>query len=92
MKKAERLWQRLSLAAALPDEPIPGLPLVEIIHNCRVLIENHLGVNAYGREMIRVRVKFGSVCIAGADLELARMVRGQLIISGTIDSVTLCRG
>lgn len=92
MKKSSSLWEKMALAADLPDEPIPGLPLVEIAGNGRVLIENHKGVNEYGRNMIRIKVKYGSVCVCGQNLELARMNKGQLIISGIIESVQLCRG
>ena len=84
--------ERLRNAAALPDEPLPGLPLVEIAGQQRVLIENHRGVVEYGPQTIRVKVKFGQICISGTGLELARMTKGQLIISGRIDSVHLIRG
>lgn len=92
MRRSGRILGKLALAADLPDEPIPGRPLVEIIDNSRVLIENHNGVNEYGRSLIRVKVKFGSICVCGSNMELARMTKGQLIISGVIESVQLCRG
>lgn len=83
---------RFASAADLQDEPIPGRPLVEIIDCCRVLVENHNGVCDYGQTLIRVKVKFGSICISGVNLQLARMTKEQLIISGTIESIQLCRG
>ena len=83
---------KLAWAADLPDEPIPGRPLVEIIDHSRVLIENHSGVNEYGKTLIRVKVKFGSICVCGKNLELSKMTKGQLIISGIIENVQLCRG
>ena len=92
MHKSNSLWSKLTLAADLPDEPIPGLPLVEIVDNCRVLIENHKGVNEYGENLIRIRVAFGSVCVCGQKLELAHMDKGQLIVCGVIESVQLNRG
>jgi sporulation protein YqfC len=92
MKKAMSLWNKLSFVADLADEPIPGLPLIEIIDNCRVLIENHKGVSEYGTNRIRIKVKWGCICICGENLVLARMDRGLLIVSGIIDSVQLCRG
>lgn len=92
MRNSGGILGKLSWAADLPDEPIPGRPLVEIIDNCRVLIENHNGVNEYGCNLIRVKVKFGSICVCGSNLELARMTKGQLIISGIIESIQLCRG
>ena len=92
MRKSGRILDKLAWAADLPEEPIPGRPLVEIVDHCRVLIENHNGVTEYGRNLIRIKVKFGSICVCGSNLELARMTKGQLIISGSIGSVELCRG
>ena len=92
MGKTGSIWRRLAMMADLPDEPTPGLPLVEIIDHSRVLVENHKGVTEYGRTMIRIKVKYGSVCVCGQNLEIARMSKGMLIISGCIDSVQLCRG
>ena len=88
----KQIAQRLIFAADLPDAPLPGLPLVEISGQNRVLIENHLGVTQYGRESISVRVKFGQIRVSGCDLELARMTKEQLVITGRIDGVSLYRG
>lgn len=92
MAKKRYFAERLAMAADLPDEPIPGQPLVEIAGQRRVLIENHLGVTQYGCDAIRVRVKYGAICVCGQRLELSKMSRGQLVITGCIDSVNLLRG
>lgn len=91
MKRRGDWMQRLTEGLDLPSESVPGQPLVEISGEERVLIENHAGVTAYGREQICVKVKFGQVQITGCGLELARMTKEQLIICGRIDSVTLQR-
>ena len=83
----ERLAEETELAA----EPLMGQSIIEISGDRRVLIENHLGVKAYGQEKIVVKVKQGSVCVCGCDLEILRMTREQLIIRGQIDGVTLRR-
>ena len=88
----KEIARRLIFAADLPDASLPGLPLIEIHGQERVLIENHRGVTQYGRETICVNVKFGKVCISGTDLELARMTKCQLVITGNIDGVSLFRG
>lgn len=75
----------------LDPESVPGQPIVEIAGDRRVLIENHQGVAAYGRERILINVKFGSVCICGCKLEMMHMTRDQLVIYGRIDSVELLR-
>ncbi len=72
-------------------ESVPGLPVIEIAGDRRVLIENHRGVAAYGREKILVHVKYGCVCICGCNLEMMHMTKEQLVIYGRIDSVGLQR-
>ena len=83
---------RLTNAVDLPDAPIPGLPLIELAGDNRVLMENHNGVTEYGNERICVKVKFGQVCISGQELRLAKMTKSQLIICGRIHAVELYRG
>ena len=75
----------------LPEEAAPAETLVEIVGHRRVLIEHHCGVTQYGRQMICVKVKFGHISITGTGLELTRMTRGELIVSGCIESVRLER-
>lgn len=92
MKQRKNLLQKITERSDLPVEPLPGVPLVELAGENRVLIENHGGVTEYGRENIRVRVSYGQVCICGRELELAHMTRQQLVICGCIDGVRLIRG
>lgn len=92
MKQRERLLQRMALAADLPVEALPGVPLVELAGERRVLIERHQGVTAYAREEICVKVSYGCICITGEGLELARMTKEQLVITGRIDHIQLFRG
>lgn len=88
----KRGWmERIAVATDMQEEPIPGLPLIEIAGERRVLIENHNGVLQYEPCCIRIKVKFGEICVTGNHLCLARMVKGQLIINGNIDSVKLER-
>lgn len=91
MKRGRDWMARLTDGLDLNGEPMPGVPLVEVTGERRVLIENHGGVTQYGREKICVKVKFGHIQVCGCGLELARMTKEQLVISGRIDSVTLLR-
>ena len=75
----------------LQEEPIPGLPIIEIAGNKRVLIEHHCGVTQYGCNCIWVNVKNGCICVEGSNLELAKMTANMLIISGCIQCVRLER-
>ena len=91
MDRGRTFWERLADDVDLASEPLPGQPIVELAGDRRVLTENHLGVKAYSRDSILVKVKFGCICVCGSGLELTRMTREQLLIRGKIDSVALQR-
>ena len=84
--------RRMTEGLNLSESPLPGVPLVELSGDCRVLIENHAGVTQYGTERICVKVSYGCLVICGCDLLLSRMTSGQLVIRGKIHSVSIQRG
>ena len=91
MGKAYHFLERLADHAQLETEPLPAQPIVEIAGECRVLVENHRGVTEYGTDRIRILVKYGTLCICGEGLEMKRMSKRQLIITGKIEVVNLIR-
>lgn len=91
MERNKHWVRRIADLADLAEEPLPGVPIVEIAGDRRVLIERHGGVTEYSRERICVNVRFGKVCVCGCGLELCHMSREQLVITGRIDGVQLLR-
>lgn len=91
MKDKGVLFDKVAFRAELPTEAIPGMPLVEIVGCRRVLIENHKGISMYGRNEIHINVSYGQLCVCGVGLELARMTNKQLVITGQIDTISICR-
>ena len=77
---------------ALADTTMPSVPLVEIAGHSRVLVEHHRGVTQYSTQSVCMKVKFGSVCVTGQKLVISKMTADQLVICGSIESVTLHRG
>ena len=91
MVRGSEWLQHLADRTDLESEVIPGLPILELAGDRRVLIERHAGVIEYGPERIRVRVTYGTVSINGCSLELVRMSRQQLVITGRIETVCIQR-
>ena len=91
MKQRDNLIQRITEIADLPNESIPGVPLLELAGDRRLLIENHKAVTEYSSNRIQVEVSFGHLCICGSGLELMQMKRTQLVICGRVDSIHLLR-
>ena len=89
--KEQKIINRFTSIADLQDEPLPGLPLVEIIGDCRVLIERHMGVTEYGKEKIVVKAKCTQICVCGTEMELIKMTNSLLVIKGTIFSVNIIK-
>lgn len=87
-QRNDRIKQFLT-GHGLDDGIMPGVPLVELSGDRRVLIEHHRGVIAYGCREIRVRTAYGILCVSGSGLYLARMTGEQLVICGCIDGLQL---
>ena len=83
--------QKLADGADLSGETLPGVPVIEIAGESRVIIERHAGIIEYGRERICIKVRYGVVCVCGGGLELTRMERELVVISGRIDCIQLQR-
>lgn len=83
-----RYLQRFSDGINLPTEPAPGIPLVELFGDFRVLIERHQGVVAYDSNQIRIRVRNGQISVCGTELSIAQMTKIHLVICGKIRSVS----
>ena len=91
MKQYGNALRRLSGTLYEGSESLQRMPIVELAGDGRVLIENHRGVVEYGSEKICVKVRYGFVCVCGLEMELARMTKDQLVITGKIGSVTIQR-
>ncbi len=91
MERSSKFMQWLTDSMDLPEAPVPGLPIVELAGDMRVLIEGHCGVSEYSRERIGVKVSYGLVCVMGCGLDLIRMSRERLVIRGRIDQVQIHR-
>ena len=70
----------------------PDLPLIEILDDKRLLIENHRGIICYGSDQIIVKVKKGSILVYGEQLRLSNMNKGKLVIMGKICGVQMMKG
>lgn len=91
MKAHKSLIEKITTAADLSAEPVPGMPLIEIAGTNRVYVENHKGVALYTDTEIHVKVKYGYVRFCGCKLSLSCISKEYLMITGKIDAVYLCK-
>ena len=91
MKQQNRILRQLEARAQLSGQPLPGIPIVELAGDRRVLIEHHCGVRGYSDNQVSVGVGFGRIEIDGEKLEILQMSSDCLVITGIIDSIKLER-
>lgn len=89
MENKESILTRLASAADLQGEPIPGMPLVELLGCQRVLVENHCGIIQYCPNEIIIKVSYGVLIIHGCSLRMALMTKQRLIIKGKVQQILL---
>jgi len=92
MKLYDKLAQRLPETLHIPDQTLPGVPIIELYADRRVLIESRCGIMHYESTCIKLRSCGYRVCVCGRGLNIAELSAEQLIITGSVDSVSLRRG
>lgn len=88
---ARRGLQQAMRAAGLPDEVLLDTPRVVLSGMDRLMLENHRGVIECARDVVRVRVEGGELCVRGAELSLSRLRPGLLIVDGALEQVSFQR-
>lgn len=68
---------------------LPGISLVEICGQNRILIENHHGIAAYDEQKIQIKVSYGEIAVLGQNLKLRNMRKERLVITGKICCINL---
>lgn len=90
--RGKDIVERMTEAVSRTGEPLLRQPLLELCSDQRVLIEHHRGIGEYSSRTVSVKVKFGAITVCGTGLEVCRMTAEQLVIIGSIESVTLVKG
>ena len=92
MGRRENITEIISRAANISAEPLLSLPLIEIVGQKRVLIENHHGVVQYSATQIGIKVSYGSIYVCGHSLKLLQMSKERIVITGGIECVQMHGG
>lgn len=90
--KGDRFLRGLTERAGLHAESFPGITLLELSGDDRILVENHRKVLGYTPKGIILQTTFGLAKIEGENLVIASMERGQLLIRGRVRAVLMEEG
>lgn len=86
-----KMLRKLTEKAGLYAEAIPGVPLLELCGEDRVLIENHISVAGYTENEVLIRVCYGLLQIKGESLILTKVNKEMLLICGGIVSIEIIK-
>lgn len=81
--------EKLSEKAAIPEELISDVAVMQVRGKRSVCIEHHMGVQAYEQEYVRIAVKRGCIHVYGAALTIARMTKKTVEIRGRLQRLEL---
>ena len=92
MQKEHRLLTRFAQKIDLPLDVAAQLPHLELQGFAECSMDCHRGILAYAPERIVVALNIGSVTVTGEGLEVRRMHRDRLTLTGRIESISFTGG
>ena len=76
------LREKIADAVDISKNLVLGLPLVTMVGDREMTIENYVGIIEYGDESIKIKCKAVNVALCGKDLELKTMTEEFFFITG----------
>ena len=83
----QNIKKKLVNTLELPKEIIFNLPLVTVIGNEEINIENYKGVIEYSPEKIRINTECGVLKINGEKLSFKQITSENIIVTGVIQKL-----
>ena len=87
MKSNLSIKQRAFNASDMPKDVVLGLPVLTVLGDMEISIENYGGIIEYTDCLIRIRTKNGQIIINGKKLYVDYYTNDEMKIHGRIDSL-----
>ena len=81
------LRYRMADAANMPKDVVLGVPIVTLIGQFEVNIENYRGIIEYTDTLIRIKRKHGLIKMMGKNLKIEYYTNDEMKITGHIDKI-----
>ena len=73
---------RLGQMCDLSRDVVAGLPVISMLGDCEVFIENYRGILEYSSEYLKVSTKIGNIRVSGSNQD-------EILLRGRIGKVSL---
>ena len=83
------IGSRAAAALHIPQEVIPGEPVVTVMGSRNVYIENYRRIECFCEDEIRLRAKTCRLIICGKRLRIEYYTKDEMLVGGQIISVSM---
>lgn len=83
----ESLKLRVTNAASLPKDVVLKVPILTVIGQMELRVENYRGITEYTDSFIRIQTKIGQIKIHGEHLEIPCYTNDEMQITGSIHQI-----
>ena len=82
------LRKNMTEALELPKEILLNLPLISLVGQEEVTIENYKGILEYSEEVVRIGTEAGILRLQGKNLCLKQLSAECMVVTGMVESLT----
>jgi len=83
----KNIKKMVSEAFEIPSEAVGGGPLITMIGNEKIIVENSKGIAKYEAEKIRVNTSIGLAEIEGKDINIKVLSEQCIVAEGKIEAI-----
>lgn len=80
---------RLGQMCNLSRDVVAGLPVISMLGDCEIFIENYKGILEYTSEYLKISTRLGNIRVSGSNLVIYHMNQDEILLKGCIGKVSL---
>ena len=86
-EKSQPFRERVLQASQRPRDVVMGLPVLYVLGQSELHLENYRGILEYTEEMVRILIKGGQIKVTGQRLQVVYYTNDEMKISGQIKAI-----
>ena len=85
--KERPLRDKILRVSEFPRDVVMGMPVLNVLGQSELRLENYRGILEYTEEMVRILIKGGQIKVTGRVLQVVYYTNDEMKISGYIKSI-----
>ena len=87
MKTDHSIKQKIAAVSEIPKDVIFGIPVLTVLGEMEIDIENYSSIIEYTESLIRIRTKLGQIRVLGKKLHVEYYTNDEMKIRGEIETI-----